>query len=223
MRRALILASTLTAAGLLATTVQAQSAAGPGRAAGLRYLSWPGKAAQPAPRAAAPARTLRMPRAAAPVIPHAGAPAPAPVATAVPTPAAPAWTPPPAAEPAPTPDRAVDPMAPRRDAPIFRIQGASPQPAHTAAGQPQAPAPQAAQAAAPSAGGARYYSVHRQNGRQPDAMPTPQPVYLDQMPVELIQPPASADLAQPQGPPTLMRNADGRIQAVPGGAEPDLP
>ncbi|MBX3477179.1 MAG: hypothetical protein KF910_06210 [Brevundimonas sp.] len=77
-----------------------------------------------------------------------------------------------------------------------------------------APPPAPATAASPS--GARYYSVHRQYGRQPDAMPTPAPVYLDALPLELERTPETADLAQPPEAPTLLRDVNGRIRpAVP--------
>ena len=126
----------------------------------------------------------------------------------------------------------ADPMAPRRDAPIFRLQrpSAQPAPASAQAAQPQAQAqtPADAQPApaadAPSAqGGARYYSVHRQAGRQPDATPLPAPVYLDALPVDLTSPPASTDLAEPPPAPNLIRNANGRIQALPATEDPVLP
>jgi hypothetical protein len=105
-------------------------------------------------------------------------------------------------------------MAPRRDAPIFRLQ----RPAPSEPAQPQA------QAAAPAAdGGARYYSVHRQAGRQPDATPLPAPVYLDALPVELSSTPASTDLAEPPAAPNLIRNANGRLQALPANEDPILP
>lgn len=132
---------------------------------------------------------------------------------------------------------AADPMAPRRDAPIFRLQRPSAQPAAPApaqAAQPQAQSqaqpqtPADAQpmpaADAPSAqGGARYYSVHRQAGRQPDATPLPAPIYLDALPVDLTSMPASTDLAEPPPAPNLIRNANGRIQALPASEDPILP
>ena len=128
-------------------------------------------------------------------------------------------------------------MAPRRDAPIFRLQ--RPAPAPTVDPQPQTqpqPQPQSQAAAAPQAapqpapvaapgdqGGARYYSVHRQAGRQPDATPLPAPVYLDALPVELTSTPASTDLAEPPAAPNLIRNANGRLQALPANEDPVLP
>lgn len=142
------------------------------------------------------------------------APSSAPVAAPAPAPAS-------ASEPAP----AYDPMAPRQDAPIFRlgrasaqVRSATPQsqsqphpqtqPQVQAEGQAYTPAP------APSLG-ARFYSVHRQAGRQPDPIPAAQPVYLDALPVEMAQTPASADLAQPDAPPALIRNSNGTLRAVP--------
>lgn len=125
-----------------------------------------------------------------------------------------------AAEPAPQPAEdaaAVDPMAPRRDAAIFRLQ----RPQGIDQGQANAqPNVQTAQAAQPYQQSARYYSVHRQAGRHPDAIATPQPVYLDALPVEMSQTPASADLAQPDGPPALIRDVNGRVRPVPQ-SEPD--
>ena len=125
--------------------------------------------------------------------------------------------------PAPLPAQAAvaDPMAPRRDAPIYRLQ------------RPQAGAPLDAAAVAasdqaaltPTAGdnSARYYSVHRQAGRHPDAIPAPQQTYLDAMPVQMAQTPQSSDLAQPDGPPALIRNANGSLRAVPQTEADNLP
>ncbi len=126
-------------------------------------------------------------------------------------------------QPAPQPAQAAiaDPMAPRRDAPIYRLQ------------RPQAGAPLDAAAVAasgqaaltPTAGdnSARYYSVHRQAGRHPDAIPAPQQTYLDAMPVQMAQTPQSSDLAQPDGPPALIRNANGSLRAVPQTEADNLP
>ena len=126
-------------------------------------------------------------------------------------------------QPAPQPAQATvaDPMAPRRDAPIYRLQ------------RPQAGAPLDAAAVAasgqaaptPTAGdnSARYYSVHRQAGRHPDAIPAPQQTYLDALPVQMAQTPQSSDLAQPDGPPALIRNANGALRAVPQTEADNLP
>lgn len=125
-------------------------------------------------------------------------------------------------------------MAPRRDAPIFRLQRPAPattvEPQAQAQPQPQpqsqagaAPQPAPAAAAPGDQGGARYYSVHRQAGRQPDATPLPAPVYLDALPVELTSTPASTDLAEPPAAPNLIRNANGRLQALPANEDPVLP
>ena len=168
-----------------------------------------------------------------PVVP-ASAPAstgyfeqPAPVAEAAPSPAptpAPMAPAAPRIDSAPAEAAAVDPMAPRRDAPIFRLQ----RPAAPPAQAPASPAPVEAHtppaAATPVAqGGARYYSVHRQAGRQPDATPLPPPVYLDALPVDLTSMPASTDLAEPPAAPNLIRNANGRLQALPANEDPVLP
>lgn len=64
-------------------------------------------------------------------------------------------------------------------------------------------------------GGARYYSIHRQAGREPDTPRLPEPVYLDALPVELNTLPDSQDLAAPPPTPTLMRDAQGRIRPAP--------
>ena len=131
--------------------------------------------------------------------------------------------------PEPAPVAVADPMAPRRDAPVFRMQGVAadrrqpapdlpsadrtpqPQPQPQPASQPQ---PRPTASSAPSQQGAVYYSVHRQNGRQPDSIPLPAPFFLDSAPVDLAEPPAQ---------PALMRNAEGRVQAVPATDEPTLP
>jgi hypothetical protein len=175
-------------------------------------------------------------------------PAPAPPAQPAPAPApAPAYIadrggqPAPAAvvaPPPPAPAPADDPMAPRRDAPIFRLR-----PAATAAPAADAPAPahadapdaSAAPAAAPArvavvtpnpadrpaSQGARYYSVHRQHGRQPDAVELPQPTYVDALAVTMTESPATPDLAAPEPGPTLIRDAQGRVRTQPAAPEGD--
>lgn len=126
-------------------------------------------------------------------------------------------------EPAPQPAQAAvaDPMAPRRDAPIYRLQrpqaGAPLDAAAVAASGQAAPTPTA------DDNSARYYSVHRQAGRHPDAIPAPQQTYLDAMPVQMAQTPQSSDLAQPDGPPALIRNANGSLRAVPQTEADNLP
>lgn len=137
--------------------------------------------------------------------------------------------------PAPMPtaaDTTGDPMAPRSDAPIFRMSQPAPQPAQPQPSpQPDADDPMAPRVDAPiyrmsqpqpaaqtqpepvaqDAGSARYYSLHRGTGRQPDAAPRPEPVYLDALPVELIDPPKSEDMAAPPEPTRVLRDANGRI------------
>ncbi|KIC59687.1 hypothetical protein RM53_04520 [Brevundimonas nasdae] len=126
-------------------------------------------------------------------------------------------------QPAPQPAQAAvaDPMAPRRDAPIYRLQrpqaGAPLDAAAVAAGGQAAPTPTV------DDNSARYYSVHRQAGRHPDAIPAPQQTYLDAMPVQMAQTPQSSDLAQPDGPPALIRNANGSLRAVPQTEADNLP
>ena len=131
-------------------------------------------------------------------------------------------------EPQPAPQQAqaavADPMAPRRDAPIYRLQ--RPQagaPLDAAAVAAVAASGQAAQTPTASDNSARYYSVHRQAGRHPDAIPAPQQTYLDAMPVQMAQTPQSSDLAQPDGPPALIRNANGALRAVPQTEADNLP
>ncbi|AYG95188.1 hypothetical protein D8I30_08340 [Brevundimonas naejangsanensis] len=149
--------------------------------------------------------------------------------------AAVAFQPPAPSAPAPV-EPAADPMAPRRDALIFQLQGRAPAPPasppaeHETAAAAERPAPhpapvEAAPQGAPAygAGGARYYSVHRQAGRRPDATPIPAPAYLDALPVELDQPPASPDLAEPPAAPTLIRDAAGRLKAAPPADDPLTP
>ena len=196
----------------------------------------------PAPPTPAPASTaVSVPESIVEAAPPPMAVAPV-VDIPAPPPAMPTVEAPRPTEPAPitaAPDApAFDPMAPRRDAPIFRLQRPAPEPAapaplpspETAARQPQTqPQPQAQAQAAPQPlqaapqEGARYYSLHRQAGRQPDATPLPAAVYLDALPVELDTPPASADLAEPPATPNLARTANGRVRAVPDTEVQDQP
>jgi len=128
-------------------------------------------------------------------------------------------------------DAAADPMAPRRDAPIFRMQQAAPAP------QPEAPSAVAPPAEAPAQPrrvaevadsgerppqqGARYYSVHRQNGREPDALVMPTPTYVDALVVSMTETPATQDLAEPAQGPTLIRDRDGNMRATPAASDGD--
>ncbi len=194
-------------------------------------MTTPTMTTTPQPYAVAPAapeaapRPVRAETAQAPVQAPAQIPAPAPVQTPVQAP--------PQAEAASEP--AFDPMAPRRDAPIFRLQRqtaaeTAPQAeTETKSGakaetQSASAAPPAmVQAALAPVQGARFYSVHRQAGRQPDRINTVQPIYLDALPVEMTQTPSSADLAQPDGPPALQRNSDGTVRAMPQTTGDDLP
>ena len=143
------------------------------------------------------------------------APAPQQTAQAAPEPQ-------PEAQPQPAEAAAVaDPMAPRRDAPIYRLQ--RPQAGVPLDGAAVAANQQAAQMAPTGDNSARYYSVHRQAGRHPDAIQAPQQTYLDALPVEMTQTPRSNDLAQPDGPPALIRNANGSLRAVPQTEADNLP
>ena len=145
------------------------------------------------------------------------------------------YAPAPAANPAPAPENTAaiaDPMAPRRDAAIFRLQQNSGNPAPAAPGAsidaaavstPQAAEPQQIAQAAPYSQQARYYSVHRQAGRHPDAISAPQQSYLNALPVELTQVPASKDMAEPDAPPQLIRDGNGRIRAMPQSQSDETP
>ncbi|MEN5362588.1 hypothetical protein [Brevundimonas intermedia] len=210
----------------LARLAPAPSATTP-RSNGLTPASaWMG---QPAP---VPAQAAPVQSAPAPYTPAPQPPAPEPVqsqpqpqAEVAPAPqqtaqAAPELQP----QPQPQPAEAVavaDPMAPRRDAPIYRLQ--RPQAGVPLDGAAVAANQQAAQAPPYSDQSARYYSVHRQAGRHPDAIQAPQQTYLDALPVEMTQTPRSNDLAQPDGPPALIRNANGSLRAVPQTEADDLP
>lgn len=127
-------------------------------------------------------------------------------------------------------------MAPRRDAPIFRMQQTpppQPQAAPQAAPRAEAPArpetePQprrvmevAASGEAAPRDGARYYSVHRQNGREPDAVAMPEPTYVDALVVTMAETPATQDLAAPDPGPTLIRDRNGSMRPVPASSDGD--
>ncbi len=116
-------------------------------------------------------------------------------------------------------------MAPRADAPIFRLNrqapaAPDPQPAAAPAqAQTLAPAPAyepVSTTPAPPAQGGRYYSVHRQAGQQPDAITMPEPVYLEAMALGDIETISSPDMAAPPEPGRVLRDANGRvIQTLP--------
>ena len=142
------------------------------------------------------------------------------------------------AGPAPTAAPDYDPMAPRRDAPIFRMQQpqapagaqAQPQP-QTASTQTNAQGEiqssvltqpvagrtlggQAYAGAEPPREGVRYYSVQRAVGRQPDPIAMPESVYLDNAPIDLAEPPAN---------PVRTRTVNGQAQVVVPNQDPNLP
>ena len=208
----------------LARLAPAPSAATP-RSNGLTPASaWMGQPA-PVPAQAAPVQSAPAPYTPAPQ-PQAPEPVqsqPQPQAEVAPAPAS-QQTAQAAPEPQPQPVEAAavaDPMAPRRDAPIYRLQ--RPQAGVPLDGAAVAANQQAAQIAPTGDSSARYYSVHRQAGRHPDAIQAPQQTYLDALPVEMTQTPRSNDLAQPDGPPALIRNANGSLRAVPQTEADDLP
>lgn len=198
----------------------------------------------PADVAAPPPPRVERAPVAAPQPTRASGPAPRPAPAAPPPQRAPAPEPQPPrarlvqsspvapeARPTAAAEAPVDPMAPRSDAPIFRVQGAR-QPAAAVAtpssgaaaepapAQPR-PAPQAA--GPPRQQGARYYSVHRQNGRAPDPTVLPEPVWLDRMPVQLDSTPQSEDLAAPPETPQMVRGSDGRMRPVQGAQHDVIP
>lgn len=111
-------------------------------------------------------------------------------------------------------------MAPRRDALIYRMQGATPAtPSPQAAVGPGAQAPQASGGATYAAAeapreGARYYSVHRAAGHQPDPTVMPESIFLDSAPIDLAEPPAA---------PTAARTVNGRAQTIVPNEDPSLP
>ena len=132
----------------------------------------------------------------------------------------------------------ADPMAPRRDAPIFRLQrqvpvATAPIPGPSAEAAPSAPqgdaVPAPRQMAAvtanpsdhPEMQASRRYSVHRQNGQQPDAVSIPQPTYVDALAVTLTDMPAGRDLAEPAPGPNLYRDNQGRVRAAPAASDGD--
>ncbi|MDY6924717.1 MAG: hypothetical protein SWI22_12260 [Pseudomonadota bacterium] len=177
----------------------------------------------PPPPPPLPPRAAPQPRATPDYLPDQGPrgqPAPAEVVYASPAAADIA----PAAAPA-------DPMAPRRDAPIFQMQRDAPPPPPATAAAPtlRSEAPPepgrvvevAASVEGPPRQGARYYSVHRQNGRQPDALDMPAPNYVDALVVSSIDTIASQDLAAPAEGPTLIRDRDGNIRSAPAASDGD--
>ena len=162
---------------------------------------------------------------------YADAPRPAPA------PVAPTY-----AEPQGPAPEAADPMAPRRDAPIFRLQrqapaGPAPIPGPSAEAAPAGPRAEPGAEAAPAPRqmasvtanpsdhpemqASRRYSVHRQNGQQPDAVAIPQPTYVDALAVTLTDMPAGRDLAEPAPGPNLYRDNQGRVRAAPAASDGD--
>lgn len=134
--------------------------------------------------------------------------------------------------PAPVQSSPLDPMAPRRDAPIFRMQQDAPTAAPTpgvpsATGSAEMAAHRLPVAEAVNSGqrppqqGGRYYSVHRQNGRRPDALEIPEPTYVDALAIALPETIASQDLAVPEPGPALIRDAQGRVRPAPASSDGD--
>ncbi|HRJ64423.1 MAG TPA: hypothetical protein PLR59_08740, partial [Brevundimonas sp.] len=104
------------------------------------------------------------------------------------------------------PDTVIDPA------------GVTPRPA---APQPRRVAEVSNSGERPPTQGGRYYSVHRQNGRQPDALEMPAPNYVDALVVTMPETIASQDLAAPEQGPTLIRDAQGRIRHAPAASDGD--
>ncbi|WP_157072381.1 hypothetical protein [Brevundimonas bacteroides] len=186
----------------------------PGNPDPLAYATTELAAAPPLPPVtAAPARVAPVP----PAQPRVEAPVSAPSAPV----AQPVYTQPtyaPAASP--TTASAADPMAPRPDAPIFRLRSQGAAPAQSQTTQPEtAPVEQAplqqspVQTSATGQAPARYYSVHRAAGRQPDPTVMPDPVFFDSV---------ALDLAQPPEVEPIRRDAQGRRIPV-ANADPSLP
>lgn len=113
---------------------------------------------------------------------------------------------------------AADPMAPRPDAPIFRLrpQGQASAPAGTVAAGPDLAGPNLAGPvpARPGQQGSRYYSVHRETGHAPDRTPLPEAVFYDSV---------ALDLAEPPEPALPQRDAQGRLRAPVRDEDPDRP
>ncbi len=192
----------------------------PPGAAPLRYMSWPGKAAQPA--TPAPAAATAVPRAPASAGPGGlrgaytsavgpyGPPAPPLPASIYAAPAPPTARP---ALAAPRPARAV-PVEQAAASPTRPIPPPSPlmaaAPAQALTATPAQPAAQAratpsVQAIAQADGelppGPRFYSLHRAYGVRPDPIPLPEEFFG-----------ATPDLAKPPPlPPRAQTNANGQV------------
>lgn len=241
-RRGLRRPNTVIPHGGFATATPAPTRPGPTAAPGARRTLTPANAwmnravPPPEPMMAAPATPVPVaPRPAPALEPRATPdylPDPGGRGQAVPADVIYAPTSLPAAAPAQS--GPFDPMAPRRDAPIFRMQqgAVATAPAVTPLVQPvSAPVtatPQPRQAAEvsnsgerPPQQGGRYYSVHRQNGRQPDALDMPEPTYVDALAITMPETIASQDLAVPEQGPTLIRDAQGRVRPAPAASDGD--
>ncbi len=226
--------ATIGLAAAVVSPVAAQTAspgaaqATPGQLGGLRYLNWSGKrptlvrtpppaadatrGQTPSPSTAVfygpPGLAARagngltpasawLPAAAPPTVSVAPA---GPVAVAMAAPVAAAavvMTPEVPARSPIQPARADDALRP--DAPIFGLAREDALATPATPVQPRAPAPPQGAVAGASP---RFYSVHRAAGRTPDPVVLPAPVMLEQAPV---------DLAEPEGPPLVLRDSRGRL------------
>ena len=122
-------------------------------------------------------------------------------------------------------------MAPRRDALIFSVGRGRSAPPSAAASTETAPSPHSPDATAqpyptastdqPAPQRARYYSVHRQNGREPDPTAMPESGYIDGLAVNLPDSLASEDLARPPEPPAMIRDRNGNVRVAPAQSDGD--
>lgn len=123
---------------------------------------------------------------------------------------------------------AYDPMAPRADAPIYRLnRGAAPTAQQQPAQQQAALAPQdqaaphrlaqaaPTQANQPPREGARYYSVHREAGHEPDPLTLPESVFIGGG--------TTTDLAEPPPTPVTTRTVNGQSRVIVPSQDPTLP
>lgn len=123
----------------------------------------------------------------------------------------------------PTATEAADPMAPRADALIYRMGRDAPAPQQPVRPQPvqQQAAPHRLAQAAPTQAnqppreGARYYSVHREAGHEPDPLTLPESVFIGGG--------TTTDLAEPPPTPVTTRTVNGQSRVIVPNQDPTLP